>query len=408
MAARHFSFILFILLSPAFCLAAQTDETAPPQTARRIRDVESSLQALNPAAGDPQQAQKLHTLAERMGAANVPGVSIAVIDQLKIEWVKGYGILKAGGTAPVTPESLFEAASTSKLVTAVMVLRAVEQGKLDLDADVNSCLRSWKVPENEFTREQKVTLRRLLTHQAGLPATNFPYDETAGTPTLVQVLRGEAPARNKPAAVELVPGSKWRYSNIGYVVIQQVLEDIFGRPFAELAREMVFQPLKMDSSTFVCPLPPAWRSREAVPHDAQGTACEPAMHPVALAQGGLMTTPADLARLTIELMRAGRGESGRLLSAAAARQMLRSEVDLDPRLFGVPASEGLGVFLLGKGEGLSFAHPGSNYPGATSWLIGYPEKGQGVIIMTNGVQGELLALELMKALARLYGWPFGQ
>ncbi len=406
MRPRPFCLILLILAGTFLFLAAPPDKPDPAQTAQRIREVESSLPEFG--AADAASAPKLYTLAERMASGKVPGVSIAVIDRLRIEWARGYGVLRAGGTAPVTPESLFEAASTSKLVTAVMVLRGVEQGKLDLDADVNTYLKSWKVQESEFTREQKVTLRRLLTHQAGLPATNFPYDDTAAPPTLVQVLRGEAPAQNKPAVVGLVPGSKWQYSNIGYVVIQQVLEDVYGRPFAELARQMVFQPLQMKSSTFAYPLPPAWRSREAAPHDGEGVACEPAMHPAAQAQGGLMTTPSDLARLAIELMRASQGRSGRLMSPASVRQMFRTEVELDPRLFGFPAREGLGVFLLGQGEGLSFGHPGSNYPGATSWLIGYPEKGQGVVIMTNGVKGELLALELMTALTRVYGWPFGR
>lgn len=406
MRPRPFCLILLILSGTFLFLAAPPDKPDPAQTAQRIREVESSLPEFG--AGNDGSVPKLYTLAERMAAGKVPGVSLAVIDRLRIEWAKGYGVLRAGGTAPVTTESLFEAASTSKLVTAVMVLRTVEQDRLDLDADVNTYLKSWKVPESEFTREQKVTLRRLLTHRAGLPATNFPYDETAGIPTLVQVLRGEAPAQNKPAVIELVPGSKWQYSNIGYVVIQQVLEDVYGQRFEELARTMVFRPLGMKSSTFAYPLPPAWRSREAVPHDDQGTAREPAMHPAARAQGGLMTTPSDLARLTIELMRASGGRSGRLLSPASVRQMLQPEVELDPKLFGTPAREGLGVFLLGEGEGLSFGHPGSNYPGATCWLVGYPEKGRGVIVMTNGAGGELLALELMAALTKVYGWPFGR
>jgi len=276
---------------------------------------------------------------------------------------------------------------------------------LNLDEDVNNYLKSWKVLENDFTQEQKVTLRLLLTHQAGLPATNFPQQENADDPTLVQVLKGELPALNKPAIVEYVPGTKWQYSNIGFVVIQQILEDVTGKQFAKIAQETVFEPLEMKHSTFIYPLKPELQSNEAMPHDAEGELCEPAMTPTALAHGGLVTTPSDLALFTIELMQAYQGLSDRLLSKEMARQMFRKELDLDPRMFGIPLGEGLGVMLYGEGENFVFAHPGSNYPGMNCWLLGYPETGRGAVIMTNGVMGEVLAMEIIAAINREYNKP---
>jgi CubicO group peptidase (beta-lactamase class C family) len=129
------------------------------------------------------------------------------------------------------------------------------------------------------------------------------------------------------------------------------------------------------------------------------------MHPTAEAQGGLMATPSDLARFTCDLLLAYSGRAGRLLEPAMVRRMLNKEVDLDPRIFGFPVAEGLGVFINGSGKGLAFSHPGQNYPGATSWLLAYPELGQGVIIMTNGAKGDLLTLEIIAALSSVYGWP---
>jgi len=129
------------------------------------------------------------------------------------------------------------------------------------------------------------------------------------------------------------------------------------------------------------------------------------MHPAALAQGGMMTTPSDLARFACELLLAYSGAQGRLLTPRTVQAMVRKEKDLDPRIFGFPVAEGLGVFVAGEGRGLSFSHPGSNYPGATSWLLAYPELGQGVVIMTNGAKGDLLTLEIIPALAKAYGWP---
>jgi hypothetical protein len=118
-----------------------------------------------------------------------------------------------------------------------------------------------------------------------------------------------------------------------------------------------------------------------------------------------MTTPSDLARFTCELLHAYSGQTGGLLAPATVSRMLNKEVDLDPRMFGFPVAEGLGVFVTGRGKGLSFSHPGQNYPGATSWLLAYPELGQGVVIMTNGAKGDMLTLEIIPALAAVYGWP---
>jgi CubicO group peptidase (beta-lactamase class C family) len=402
--------VIFAALSliGAFARAQAAGEKDLP-VAQKITRMENGLVAFNPGApAVAGQAAKLLTLAERMAFYKVPGVAIVMIDHNHIEWTKGYGVLKAGSAAAVTPESFFEAASTTKAVIAAIVLGLVQEGKLDLDADVNGYLKSWHIAENDFTKVQKVTLRLLLSHRAGLPMTNFPYDEKGLPPTLLQVLKGEAPAGNKAAVVELLPGSKWQYSNIGYAVIQQLLEDVLAKPLEQIARERVFKPLTMTSSTFVYPLIPVRQKKEALPHDEQGVTGTPAMHPAALAQGGLITTPTDLARFACDLLRAYNGRSGGLLAPATVQRMLNKEVDLDPRLFGFPVAEGLGVFIAGSGKGLSFSHPGQNYPGATSWLLAYPELGQGVVIMTNGAKGDLLTLEIIAALSALYGWPANQ
>jgi CubicO group peptidase (beta-lactamase class C family) len=355
---------------------------------------------------DSTRLKDYKTLSERMAHYHVPGVSIAVINDYELEWAKAYGISQAGSDKSTTTSTIFQAASTSKLITSAIVLRFVEEGILNLDQDVNDYLESWHMQENEFTEERKVTLRLLLTHQAGLAATNFPQKEEAGDPTLVQVLNGEHPAMNKPAIVGYTPGSKWQYSNLGFVVIQQILEDRTSKPYARTAQDVVFEPLGMQNSTFDYPLKQELQFMEAMPHDADGIACEPAMTPTAVAHGGLMTTPSDLAILTIELMQAYayKGLSNRLLSREMTRQMFRKELDLDPQLFGVPLGEGLGVMLYGTDENFIFAHPGSNFPGMNCWLLGNPNVGKGAVIMTNGATGEVLCMEIISAIIREYGW----
>ena len=168
-----------------------------------------------------KQTGESATLAERMEYYKTPGVSLAVINDNAIEWVAGYGFLKAGETARVTEKSIFQAASVSKYVTAILTLHFVEKGVLDLDTDVNRFLTSWKVPDSEFTKNKTVTLRYLLSHQAGIPnVNNIKQEAEKPKATLVQILSGKKPALTPPAVPIREPGSQWEYSNIGYTLIQ--------------------------------------------------------------------------------------------------------------------------------------------------------------------------------------------
>lgn len=147
-------------------------------------------------------------------------------------------------------ETLFQDGSISKSVTALAVLRIVEQGKLNLDADVSQYLRSWKLPTNKFTEQRKVTLRELLSHTAGATVHGFEgYAAGQRVPTLVEVLKGEKPANSAPVTIDFVPGTSFRYSGGGYTIIQQILVDVAGEPFPDLMQEVVLQPLHMAHST---------------------------------------------------------------------------------------------------------------------------------------------------------------
>ncbi|MFC1573113.1 serine hydrolase domain-containing protein [Candidatus Eisenbacteria bacterium] len=364
------------------------------QIENRLIEFKSPAGMLQP---DSAQCANTKTLEERMVFYNTPGVSIAVAGNGRVEWAKAYGIMDANVGTPVTTETIFEAASTSKLVTSVMALYFVQQGGIDLDTNVNDYLTTWQVEENEFTEMQKVTLRRLLTHKAGLPTTNYGHQEDTDYPTLLNVLNGELPALNKPAIPELEPGSQWQYSNVAYDVIQLLLEDISGKPFQQIAEELIFEPLGMRRSSFAYPLSPEKQVHEAMPHDAEGVARKPAMHLTALAHGNLTTTPSDLARFVNELLLSYHGASEKILTREMVKQLFTKEFALDPRMFGIPVSEGLGVLLIGEGEDLVFAHPGSNLPGLNCWLIGWPEKSRGIVVMTNGAKGEMLAMEVIAA-----------
>lgn len=391
-------------------LLGSTYGAAEAGPAERIHEVETGVPAftIDFQAGvpwdrigkEPGSADVL----DRMDHYGVPGVGLAVIEGDSVIWAKGYGRLAAGSDSAVTADTPFEAASTTKLVVAVAVLSLVDRGVLDLDRDVNDYLTSWKVPENEFTAKEKVTLRRLLTHTAGLNRPDGGFSvEAGGAPTTLQVLRGEAPATNAPLAVERVPGSGYAYSNFGYVVIQQVLQDVGGKPFAEVMESTVFAPLGLDACAFD---PARWPAGSLPsPHGPGGERLERSPSRGALAPGGLLATPADLARLAVAILNGYRGEPGSVVSARVARWMLTPEVKIDPAENLGFSGLGLGVYLIRAGSGTAFCHPGFNEPGATSMLIAFPETGQGAVVMTNGARGLELTFEILSSVAREYKWP---
>jgi CubicO group peptidase (beta-lactamase class C family) len=358
----------------------------------RIDEVEQGLLPSVLIAGAPSWP-----LEQRMARYNVPGVSIAVFEDSRIVWSRAYGLLDADFGDPVTPDPLFQAASITKPVAAVVAMRLVQEGRLDLDADVNEYLRSWRVPENEFTRTEKVTARRLLSHQAGLTVGGFRgYAPDVAVPTILQVLDGSPPANSPPIRVDREPGSGYRYSGGGYTVLQLLIEEITGRPLAELADELVFEPLQMTSSTLRKPLPETLSARISAGHTSDGAS----MPGHRFLKGGsaccgLWTTPSDLARFAIGLQQALRGDSKLLLDADTAREML------------VPPGSGdvgLGLFLEAHGDTSYFRHSGGN-PGFSCLLVAARDGDYGAAVMTNGDNGSGLIGEIVRAIAAAYDWP---
>jgi CubicO group peptidase (beta-lactamase class C family) len=330
-----------------------------------------------------------------MSEMKVPGVSVAVMNNGEIEWARGYGVMEAGTSPPVTPHTLFQAASVSKPVAALAALRLVEEGKLALDEDVNTKLKSWKVPENDFTKTEKVTLRRLLSHSAGLTVHGFGgYAAGEPVPTTVQVLDGAKPANSDPVRVDVVPGKIWRYSGGGYTVAQLLMADVTGRPFPDLMADLVLKPLGMADSTYEQPLPEARRGAAASGHTSDGKLLPGRYHTYPeMAAAGLWTTPTDLAKFLLEIEKARRGDSA-LLSKALALEMTTPQ----------KPGYGLGLSLDGQGQESSFGHGGSN-EGFKCQMTAIFEGGRGAVVMTNGDQGGFVAAEILRAVSREYGWP---
>ena len=389
-----------VLRSLAYASALLAAFGASPASAGSNEEIARIENGLRPAVALADAPVATKNLLDEMKRLHVPGVSVAVVKDGKIAWARGFGVAYANGPA-VTPQTLFQAASISKPVSAMAALKMVEEGKLSLDADINSVLTSWKLPTGSG-EPASVTLRQLLSHTAGTSVSGFPgYAADKPVPTLVQLLNGAAPANTKPVRVDSAPGKAFRYSGGGYSVVQQALVDRSGRPFDALVAETVLKPIGMNDSTFAQPLPSALLARAAPPHDRRGApyAGGPYTYPE-LAAAGMWTTPTDLAKFVLEVQRAASGESkgGKgVLSQEMARTML------------APVQKGyaLGYQVEGTGTAASFAHGGSNM-GYQNTLFAYTAHGDGAIVMTNGDAGGELAQSVIRAIAAEYKWPSQQ
>lgn len=236
MKSRAFLVLLAVLVLLVFAVGQASrqpfGEDNPDAHINRI------VAGLLPAAIVKGQALPKMTLKDRMSYYHVPGVSIAFFDHGQIVWARSYGLADVATNRAVRAETPFQAASVSKSVTALAALRLVHLGKLNLDEDVNLKRVSWKVPQNELTRNEKVTLRRLLSHTAGFNVGGLAgYLVGEALPTAVQVLNGERPANNEPVGVDWTPGREFHYPGGGYVVLQLLMMDVTKKSFPQLMRD---------------------------------------------------------------------------------------------------------------------------------------------------------------------------
>lgn len=378
--------------------------TAPAQAQQahlaRISRIESTLLPGVTLFGQPT---RFMSLQERMAHYKVPAVSVAVFEDGRIAWSRAYGRADVAAGRPVTIRTLFQAASISKPVFAAAALREVHRGRLALDRPINDYLRSWRVPDSQVAPASGVTLRRLLSHSAGLSVHGFRgYAAGEGVPTLRQLLDGAAPANSDPIRITQAPGTAWRYSGGGTSVAQQAIEDVTGQPVARLMQGSILAAAGMRDSSYAQPLAPALAGSAALAHDDNGAPLPGRWHVYPeQAAAGLWTTPTDLARFALWVIDGARSPGAAAEHRFVASNLIEPQQGLSP---GPDERMGLGLFLQGEGEALRFSHGGSN-AGFRAFLVGFPETGQGAAIMVNGDGGYPLIQELLRAIALEYGWP---
>lgn len=336
-------------------------------------------------------------IAEMLAQFKVPAVSVAVISDFKIEWARAWGVKDAKSGEPATADTLFQAASISKPVAAMASLRAIQDGRFGLDQDVNTILKSWKVPVSPHTNGAVVTPRMLMSHTSGTDdGFGFPgYRPDEPKPGIVQILDGQSPSNRGAVRWARPPMAGFKYSG-GAVTIQElVLTDVLGKPFPRILQDTVLGPIGMSNSTYEQPLPAARQGQAAHAHDRNGQPGDAPwrVHPEHAA-AGLWTTATDLAKFAIEVQQALAGRSTRVLTKATAQEMV-TPVGVGPFAVG---------FTIAKaGEGWYFSHGGSNW-GFRCDLIAHRSKGYGVVIMTNGDNGGALITALRDKISRAAGW----
>jgi CubicO group peptidase (beta-lactamase class C family) len=247
-------------------------------------------------------------------------------------------------------------------------------------------------PEKSFLEQEKVTLRRLLTHTAGMTVHGFPgYAQKGKFPTIKQVLSGKG--NTDPVEVDTVPGSIWRYSGGGYTVMEKVVEDISGRPFEEYLEQEVLRPMGMETSTYAQPLPEALHPIASAAYDSKGELIEGLWHNYPeQAAAGLWTTPSELARYALHIQGILKGEAGILQKETVEAMLSKHQNDW-----------GLGPSLHREGDSLLFGHGGKN-AGFSNNFLAFAHRGDAVIVMTNGDNGVDLMNEIMRSVSQQYGW----
>jgi CubicO group peptidase (beta-lactamase class C family) len=376
-----------MLITAAAAVHTVADDSSPAAMMARIEGAQSpNRQGLDPL-----------TLQQLMERFHVPGVSVAVIRDFEIHWAKGYGVADVESGTRVDADALFQAASISKPVTAMAALRAVQDGKFSLDADINTILKSWKLSAGEFTRRRPVTPRALMSHTSGLgDGFGFPgYHPSAARPTIVEILNGSKPSNVGPVLMEREPFTAAKYSGGGVTMMQLALMDALGQPFPEIMQSLVLGPIGMTHSGFEQPLSPDHDRHATRAHNGGGRAMDTKWHVYPeLAAAGLWTTPTDLAKFAIEIQKASLGRSARVLNQSTVREML------------TPVGVGdyaVGLAITKKGEGWYFAHGGSNW-GFQCDLLAHRLKGYGVAIMTNSDSGRPVINAIEDRVAAAYGW----
>jgi CubicO group peptidase (beta-lactamase class C family) len=326
---------------------------------------------------DPFAVAIKDDLPQWLNTYHVPGAIVASIRNGEVAWVEAYGFANARTDEPMQPEMIVNLGSTGKVLTAWGVMRLVEMEKIDLDAPVNRYLKRWQVASDEFDPDG-VTVRRLLSHTAGLTAPGFSdYSPGRTRPSLVEMLEGKN-QQDGPVVVAWTPGAQFHYSGGGFVLLQMMIEDVTGETFAGFMQREIATPLGLESLQW------AWTAElqkaAAMPHGSQG---EPVGYRQLASEaiGSELCTVADFAHFIAAAVEGPGGEpAGRgVLAPETVQEMLTAQP-------GAGGEAGLAYGLASAGGSKTAMHFGSNL-GWNAFFILDIERRVGLVMATNSANG---------------------
>jgi CubicO group peptidase (beta-lactamase class C family) len=376
--------VIFLLLVLIGCSTESEKENK--LLSERISRIENGLQPNFQIQGD---SIPNYNIEERLKELGIPGLSIAVINKGQIEWAKGYGVADSSENRLVTSETMFLAGSISKPVAAIRAHQLAEEGIINLDSNVNTYLSSWKLPENEFTENEKVTTRRILNHTAGLTVWGFPgYDKGDTIPSVPEVLDGKG--NTDSVRVYKEPGESWKYSGGGYTIMQLMITDLERKSFPDIMQKNVLNPLGMTTSTFENPLPQQYHTLAATGYRTNGEEVE-GKWPIypEMAAAGLWTTPSQLILWAKEIQQIQQTQKDGLLKVETVNEMLTP-----------------GMNNHGLGPGVSehtYGHSGAD-EGFQANLVVWKNHPIALVVMVNSDNGSIIQ-ELILSVAEEYELP---
>ena len=379
--------LLFFLFFFGYTSIAQTYS---PEVEAKIKQLEGNLFKYFKIEG-----QSNSNVQQRMALYKVVGLSIAVVNNYKIEWAKGYGWADSSEKRPVTTSTIFEPGSISKSLNSVGILKLVQNKQVDLYTDINNYLTSWKFPYDTLSKGKRITIANLLSHTGGLTVHGFEGYEPGDTiPTIQQILDGKPPANSESVRSEMEPGIRHVYSGGGTTITQLILKDITKKPYDEWMYENVLKPIGMTSSSYSQP-PPKERQKLAATGYLKNGEVKGKYHVYPeQAAAGLWTTPTDLCKFIIETQLSLKGKSNKVLSQQITELQLKPYID---------SAVGLGVFIDNVKGAKYFSHSAGN-EGFSGFYNGSYEGGTGIAIVCNVTDGSGLMSELISSVERTYHW----
>jgi CubicO group peptidase (beta-lactamase class C family) len=384
--------ILMILVSFSLLIAC-TDKPNTNSTSNinvlpddSITRIENGLRTSLQITG---QDVALFNIESRLKHYNIPGVSVAVSHNGEVLWSKAYGFADIAQSKKMSTDTMLLAGSISKPVAALRALQLHDEGRFLLDDNINDYLTSWAVPDNEFTQAEKVTLRRILNHTAGLTVWGFPgYDKGDEVPSTVDVLDGKG--NTDAIRVFKTPGESWRYSGGGYTVMQLAISDIEQANFAETIQSHVLNPLGMTKSTFENPLPEKYHTLAATGYRSNLDEVE-GKWPIypEMAAAGLWTTPSQLVQYGIEIQRIIATKQDGIIAYNTALEML------------TPGDNNHGLGPVSEED--VFSHGGAD-EGFRAHFLGWKDSPYAAVVMVNSDNGAIIQ-EILRSIADEYKLP---